>query len=400
MNGRRFNSSQYRLDKAAVTAEGFISGVVPFSRIGVYPYRNKDGSLRYELRHPKDVFDKESLDSFRGLPINIEHESLMDSPEAIAQYKVGQIGDNVFADGELVRGNIKIDHPRGIKAAQDGALELSAAYGLDLIEETGTYDGKPYTHRQTNIRGDHLTLTKLARLGHEMRIDSADAIEVDSLPSNQEPPMLKKINVDSVDYEVPPQVAVAFDKLIARADTSDEEKAKLAKELEDEKKEGKKNGDALQGRIDALTADLAKARADMAALEKDIPARAAAIAKDSATLMGVAQAVMSAPALAKLKGMDSAAVKVAVIKAKYPEANLDGKSADYIEARFDSIREAVKVTGTDAQAQNRADSSDFDFNADAGDMPGVVNLDAKRAEMQKRNSEAYLNPSIGGLARK
>jgi hypothetical protein len=268
MNGRRFNNSQHRLDKAEVTAEGFVSGVVPMSKIGVFPYRNQDGSLRYELRHPKDVFDKASLDSFKGLPINVEHESLMDSPEAIEKYKVGQVGDNVFADGELVRGNVKIDHPRGIKAAQDGALELSCAYGLDLIPETGVYDGKPYTHRQTNIRGDHLTLTKQARLGHDLRLDSADAVEVDSIPSQQETHMLtKKVNIDSVEYEVPAQVAVAYSKLEARADTSDEEKAKAEKDLADEKAENKKGMDALQAKLDTATADKTKAEDALKALE-------------------------------------------------------------------------------------------------------------------------------------
>ncbi len=396
MNARRFNNSQHRFDKAEVTAEGFIAGIVPISRIGVFPYRNKDGSLRYELRHPKDVFDKASLDSFKGLPINVEHESLMDSPEAVAQYKVGQLGDSIFADGEVVRGNVKVDHPRGIKAAQDGALELSCAYGLDLIPETGVYDGKPYTHRQTNIRGDHLTLTKQARLGHEMRLDSADAIEVDSIISKQENPMLKKVNIDSVEYEVPAQVAVAFSKLEARADTSDEEAAQAKKDLKDEQDEKKKGMDGLQAKLDTALADKKTAQDALATLEKDIPTRAAAIAKDSAELMSVAQAVMSAPELGKLKGMDSAAIKVAVIKAKYPEANLDGKSADYVQSRFDSIKETVKVVGTDAQAQNRQDSSDFDFNRDSS-LPAVVNLDAKREEMKKRNGTAYLNPSINGL---
>lgn len=400
MNGRRYANSQHRLDKAEFTSEGFIAGVVPFSRIGVFPYRNKDGSLRYELRHPKDVFDKKSLDSFQGLPINIEHESLMDSPEAIAQYKVGQIGDSVFADGEFVRGNIKVDHPRGIKAAKDGALELSAAYSLDLIEEKGMYDGKPYTHRQTNIRGDHLTLTEKARLGPELRLDSADAFEVDHIPSQQERPMTKKVNIDSVDYEVPPQVAVAYDRLAGRVDAAEEAKEKAEEDLAKEKESNKKSMDALQAKLDTAEADKKTAKDALEKLEKNIPARAAAMAKDAAELAAVAGAVMSAADAAKLKGMDAAAVKAAIIKAKYPDVKLDGKSEDYIQSRFDSIRESVKLTGTRALEQNRSDSADFDFNNDSPGLPGVVNLDAKREEMAKRNREAYLNPTIGGAARK
>ena len=85
MNERRITIPQHRFDKATATPQGFLEGVVPISRIGVFPYRNDDGTFRFELRHPKDVFDKKSLDSFRSLPINVEHEELMDSPEAIAR---------------------------------------------------------------------------------------------------------------------------------------------------------------------------------------------------------------------------------------------------------------------------------------------------------------------------
>jgi hypothetical protein len=103
MNERRLSQPQHRFDKAQRTEQGFLEGIVPISRIGVFPYRNDDGTFRFELRHPRDVFDKASLDSFRGMPINVEHEELMDSPEAIARSKVGQIGDSVYADGEMVK---------------------------------------------------------------------------------------------------------------------------------------------------------------------------------------------------------------------------------------------------------------------------------------------------------
>lgn len=315
----------------------------------------------------------------------------------IDQLKVGNLGEAwQIADDGAVRIPIRVDSPRGLAAVAGGKTELSMGYDLDLetAPAGSMYQGKLYTHRQRNIRYNHIAITDKARLGPQMRLDSADSVEGDADSSNpqKEPDMLmKKVNIDSVEYEVPAQVAVAIGKLETRAADADEAKTEAEKALEDEKKEKAKGMDALQAKHDAAVADKKKAEDSLAALEKDIPARAAAIAKDTADLMSVAKAAMPAAEFAKLKGMDSSKIKLAVIGAKYPKHNMDGKSADYINATFDGIREGLKGAGTSALEKNRLDAAEF--NEDGEETLVTTNLDAARDKMLARNKVAYLNPS-------
>lgn len=408
MNGRRFAKCDFRFDRAERTPEGYLQGIVPVTKCGVFPYRNIaedgtwDGTWRQELRHPDDVHDPKSLETLKMCPAQVEHVAMVDT-ENIDSLKVGHLGSDYeigpLPDG-VVKIPIRVDSPRGLNAVESGIKELSLGYDLELepAPPGASYLGRPYTHRQRNIRYNHVALTVKARLGPELRLDSADSVEGDSDSLNlQKEPQMKKFNIDGIEYDAAPEVVNHIAKLTKRIDTLEGEKEVAKDELEDLKKDKKKSEDTLQGKLDTALADKKKAEDSLLALEKDIPARAAAMAKDSAELLSVAQAVLAPADFVKTKGMDSAAIKVAVIKAKYPEVNLDGKSADYIESRLDSIREAVKDKGTNALAQNRLDA----LNGDDGlETPagGFANADAARAKMMQRNADGYLAPECYGVA--
>jgi len=51
----------------------------------------------------------------------------------------------------------------------------------------------------------------------------------------------------------------------------------------------------------------------------------------------------------KLDAMSDEEIRKAVIAAKFPNANMDGKSADYIQARFDAALEAPEASSTTSQ---------------------------------------------------
>jgi hypothetical protein len=55
----------------ARTAEGFLSGHAIVTSIGVFTYRNADGSTSRELRLPEEVFDSESLASMKLKPVSM-----------------------------------------------------------------------------------------------------------------------------------------------------------------------------------------------------------------------------------------------------------------------------------------------------------------------------------------
>src|SRR5690606_38431799 len=70
------------------------------TRIGVFVYRNPDGSERREFRPPEEVFKGSSLASFARIPVTDGHPpTLLDAANA-AQYARGLVGDVVGRDGD------------------------------------------------------------------------------------------------------------------------------------------------------------------------------------------------------------------------------------------------------------------------------------------------------------
>lgn len=401
MNGRRFAKCDYRLDRAEPTQEGYLDGIVTVTGCGVFPYRNLaddgswDGTWRQELRAPEHVHAKDSLDTLKMLPGQVEHVAML-GVDNIDALKVGNLGENYevgpLPDG-LVKIRARIDSPRGLDAIAKGKKELSLGYDLDLVKapDGASYMGKPYTHIQTNIRYNHFAITDKARLGPQMRLDSADAIEdVDPKPLPQERPM-KKYAIDGIEYDAAPEIVVHIGKLKQQAADAAANCQTMKEEMDQKEKDAKKNADSIQAKLDTALADKKKAEDALEAERKDLPNKVAAFAKDAADLMSVATAVMAPADVKKLTGMDSKAIKIAIVKAKYPEANMDGKSDDYIQSRFDSVKEDAKVTGSAANAQNRLDSSELDADDGLGGI-SMTNADSARAKMIKRNQERYLDP--------
>ena len=59
------------LNQTYYTAEGYLVDRPIVTSTGIFEYTEADGSVRRELRLPEDVFDPESLKSYRGKPIII-----------------------------------------------------------------------------------------------------------------------------------------------------------------------------------------------------------------------------------------------------------------------------------------------------------------------------------------
>lgn len=435
LNGiKRFARIDFRLDQAERTPEGFLQGVVPVTKCGVFPYRNIaqdgtwDGTWRYEARLPEHVHKKESLDTMCMAPAQVEHVAMVDASNVDA-LKVGHLGSNYEVDKDSADGTvripIRIDGARGLAAYDAGKRELSMGYYLNLIPapEGATYQGKPYTHIQTDIVYNHVAVTDKARLGPELRLDSADAVEGDGKPPSnpshsQEHPMLKKYSIDGIEYEAAPEVINLLNKETRRADAAMQkpavgekcpccgqimkgnmdasEKQALQAAFDSEKS-------ALQAKVDAALADKKTAEDALKKLEGEIPTRAAAIAKDNADAFAVAQAVLPASEVQKLTGKDAAEVRKAVIMAKYPTIKLDGKDAAYMDGLFTAVQAGIKDTGTQAGAQNRAASAPVIAGDKRQDGQEITeeNCDgsfqtaaAARAAMEKRNREAHKKPAM------
>jgi hypothetical protein len=176
-----------RWDRATIrkkpvrTPEGFLKVEASATRTGVFNYRNGDGSIRRELRHPKDVLEGSSLDSMKMIPVTNGHPPtiLVDSGTA-RRFSVGSTGENVRPDGTFLVVPIVITDQDAIADIEAGRRFVSMGYQADLLPERGKYDGEEYDARQTKIRYNHLALVDAARAGPDatVHMDAADAVQV------------------------------------------------------------------------------------------------------------------------------------------------------------------------------------------------------------------------------
>ncbi|MES2180711.1 MAG: DUF2213 domain-containing protein [Pseudomonadota bacterium] len=147
--------------KARRTDEGYLIDTPSVARTGILVYRNDDGSIRRELRLPEDVFHADSLNSFIGKPITVDHPKGLISHSDIDKYQVGTMLGAGRKDGENVVTDIVIHQPAKIGERR----QLSLGYNVDLEETPGEWNGQRYDAIQRNIRVNHLSIVKSARAG-------------------------------------------------------------------------------------------------------------------------------------------------------------------------------------------------------------------------------------------
>ena len=63
--------------KATKTPEGFLHDSPVLSRVGVFEYRQPDGTIRREFRPPEEVFHADHLASLNLKPITDEHHGMI-----------------------------------------------------------------------------------------------------------------------------------------------------------------------------------------------------------------------------------------------------------------------------------------------------------------------------------
>ena len=351
----------YRYDKGEIrnthiNEDGFLISDSIITRTGVFIYKNADGSLRRELRHPDDILKQDSIRTLKMLPITLMHppEKKVDSMNA-SRLSKGFTGEDITIDGKFIRNKLKICDQEAINAVQGGMQELSLGYTVMLVEENGEYDGQNFDFRQTEVVYNHLAIVPSARAGNEARIvmDENDAIQVEDTTENNHQSQktdkenrMKKINIDGIEYEAAPEVINKLTKEIARADSTTAD----LKTVTDEKS-------ALQAKLDEANEKIKKHDSHDSATEIQTAV--------NARLALVAQATphLDEDILKKVTDMTDKDIKVAVIKKHYPEAKLDEKDDVYIDARYDGAIELPaekKDTSISSQRQtvNKANKND------------------------------------------
>ena len=179
---------------------------------------------------------------------------------------------------------------------------------------------------------------------------------------------MHKINIDGLQYDAAPEVDRHIQKLTARVDEQGVE-IKVQKSRVD-KAEAEK--DAAQTQVKELQTKLDGA-------EKTLGTRV----KARIDLVQKASRVVNADELYKLDS--DTAIMSAALKARHNDINLDGKSDDYVAARFDAMIDALGTEVRDPIAPNqkgtRGDVADFRSDQQKQQdayVKGVQNLNAWR----------------------
>ena len=336
-----YSTGEYLTLPAKFREDGTLSARSIITSIGVFPYRQADGSIRRELRLPEEVFSKDTLDSFNNMPIYVGHKmgraGLEKDQQKRDEWSVG-VAKNPIGDNVYVATDVEITKQDGLDAIKAGVRSFSTGYTCDLEPSSGVWCGGVYDVIQRNIRGDHLALVPVGRQGDQavLRMDSAEMVVEDTttkVDKNKEDRMadnMKTIQLDSVDYQAEEAVVNAYTSEKVRADT-------LADELEVNKKSIstlEAERDSAKERVDALVLEneeLKKVKTDEAEIAKRVEARIA--------LVALAEEV-KAEVRADMSDLD---MKKAILIARNPKLKLDEKDATYIDVRIDCVREDLTL---------------------------------------------------------
>ena len=355
-----------------ITPEGYLKAQPIVTRIGVFTYYNNDGSIRKELRHPTDVFNLDSLNSMKMIPVTNDHPAeRMVNAESAKRLAIGNTGESIVPEGNFIRASMVILDAKGVESVKAGKKELSLGYTVDLVPEHGNFDGETYTFRQTNIRYNHLAIVRAARAGSQARlnIDEAD-IEPLNLNDGGNNMPLSKIALDGIQYEASQEVINSLEKSKTDGAAHKTNLDIASKELETTKAER----DSLKEKLDKAE----KAKGNKEEIQKQVRARI--------DLEKVAAKVLDAADMEKISEKSDDEIRKSCILKKSPELKLDDKSPEYVQARFDMVAE---------EAKNRDDSAIVDQKKKvANDGKGdKVNLDQAEARkrMIDRQTNAYKN---------
>jgi hypothetical protein len=377
------------------TTEGFLTGRAIVTSIGVFTYRNADGSISRELRLPEEVFDSESLTSMKLKPVTNDHPTEKVTPANSSELAVGSLGSNPssttqrktwdgytpfdeITDGLHVAIDMTINNADSIEDVLNGKRSLSMGYECEIekADEGATWLGMAYDSIQRKIRYNHCAIVDTARAGDAARIrldgasenadvkfgihlDSGDAIRVDIKSSgkaggeqvNNQEGKTMKIRLDSgVEYDAPDGFVQEFVKIKERADAAEKDVAKLKADNATAVSKLEAERDTFRDRADKAekeAKELKEKALDPKRLDEAVKAKVALY--DAADRAGV-----------EIKDdMADADIKAAVIKAVFEKADLKDKDETYISARFDAAVELL------------ADRADGESRRVAGELPST-----------------------------
>jgi len=339
------------IDKYEVTPEGYLRAWATIARTGVQNYTDADGSVRREYRPEEEVASPESLASFAGKAITLEHPPVLLDSANTRDYQIGFSGSEIVYDDGFVRAVMTVTDKEAIEKIMRGdAKEVSAGYRVSYDPTPGTTNnGEHYDGIQRMISGNHIAVVRRGRAGPQVKLhlDRLDAADPSLISPIEEPSMTAKVNFDGAEFEVSESVALAITKEREDAKMSYEDMKKqydsmmakaseMKEEMDAMEKSMQGKCDAAEGRADALEQELEVAKADLEAAKQ---VNIDSLVEERLALVDKARINLDSEF--DFAGKNSREIMEAAIKAVRGDSlDLSERSDDYVEAMFDTISEA------------------------------------------------------------
>ncbi len=351
-----------KFDSNRRTPQGGLKVPAYLTRTGVLTYRQPDGSVIRELRHPDEVFNTDSLASLAGAPVTIGHPGKV-APENYTKHSVGHVGDTVVpAEDRFVSATLRIQDAKAVTAIEKGELlELSCGYDCDMDMTPGEYNGEKYDGIQRGIVYNHLALLPKngGRAGNDVKIRLDGITEIVS--NDGAACKLTEMSTDDLKRLEDQAVEIA-------------ELKRLKQDAEDKLSTATKELETAKGANASLTAQVATL---------SDPARMDALVAKTVAFHSDARVILGADA--EIKGSEREVLVTSLTKCD-ASFKADGLSDDYLRGQF-----AMEVKRTKSGAASiAAVRSDADKAASAAPVDLVET--AKRKGLEKMDN-AWKTPS-------
>lgn len=293
-----------------------------------------DKAIVRVYRPESEVFKKDAIASYAGVPVTIDHPKNGVNAETWKDLAVGEVGDDVLRDGEFVRVPMMLRDAKALKAVEDGKRELSMGYSAEIRFADGvTPSGEQFDAIMSDFKMNHVAIVDRARGGEELRIGDS-AIKWGAAP-------IITTDKETVDMTEALRTVVVDGLSVQTTDQGAQAIAKLQKDLES-------SAAKLVDANNAHTAALATKDQEIGTLKaenqklKDDQIKPEDLDRLVADRSALIQTVKAIDSTIEIKGSD-ADLRRAAVKSKLGDEMIKDASDDMITGMFRAISKDAKT---------------------------------------------------------
>ncbi|MEF3124504.1 DUF2213 domain-containing protein [Rhizobium leguminosarum] len=286
-------------------------------------------------RPESEVFKKDAIASYAGVPVTINHPKNGVSADTWKDLAVGEVGDDVLRDGEFVRVPMMLRDAKAIKAVENGKRELSMGYSAEITFAEGvTPTGETFDAIMSDFKMNHVAIVDQARGGAELRIgDGADKWGAAPISTTDKETVtmtdaLRTVVVDGLSVQTTDQGAQAI--------------AKLQKDLESSAAKIVSSDAAHATAIAAKDEEIGTLKAENQKL-KDAAPKPADLDKLVADRAALVTTIKAIDSKIEVSGVSDSDLRRAAVKAKLGDEMVKDASDAEITGMFKAIAKDVKT---------------------------------------------------------